>query len=44
MPRSGTTLTEQIIASHKDVYGAGELNYLTKTIKNNFFKKEFLKQ
>jgi len=25
MPRSGTTLTEQIIASHSDVYGAGEL-------------------
>jgi len=28
MPRSGTTLTEQIIASHPNVYGAGELNYL----------------
>jgi len=25
MPRSGTTLTEQILASHPDVYGAGEL-------------------
>ncbi|MFZ5699402.1 MAG: tetratricopeptide repeat-containing sulfotransferase family protein [Pseudomonadota bacterium] len=25
MPRSGTTLTETIIASHPDVYGAGEL-------------------
>lgn len=25
MPRSGTTLTEQIIASHSDVHGAGEL-------------------
>ncbi len=25
MPRSGTTLTEQIISSHPDVYGAGEL-------------------
>ncbi len=25
MPRSGTTLTEQIIASHPAVYGAGEL-------------------
>lgn len=25
MPRSGTTLTEQIIASHPDAYGAGEL-------------------
>ncbi len=25
MPRSGTTLTEQIIASHPEMYGAGEL-------------------
>lgn len=28
MPRSGTTLTEQILASHPDVYGAGELHDL----------------
>jgi tetratricopeptide (TPR) repeat protein len=28
MPRSGTTLTEQIIASHPEVYGAGELTDL----------------
>ncbi|TJW12584.1 MAG: tetratricopeptide repeat protein [Mesorhizobium sp.] len=28
MPRSGTTLTEQICASHPDVYGAGELTKL----------------
>lgn len=28
MPRSGTTLTEQILASHPDVFGAGELRYL----------------
>ncbi len=28
MPRSGTTLTEQILASHADVYGAGELGYI----------------
>jgi tetratricopeptide (TPR) repeat protein len=28
MPRSGTTLTEQIIASHPDVFGAGELSDL----------------
>jgi tetratricopeptide (TPR) repeat protein len=27
MPRSGTTLVEQIIASHPQVYGAGELIY-----------------
>ena len=28
MPRSGTTLTEQILSAHKDVYGAGELSFL----------------
>lgn len=28
MPRSGTTLVEQIIASHNKVFGAGELNNL----------------
>jgi len=28
MPRSGTTLTEQIIASHSQVYGGGELNFM----------------
>ena len=27
MPRSGTTLAEQILASHPDVFGAGELPY-----------------
>ena len=30
MPRSGTTLTEQIIASHPEVYGAGELDDIIK--------------
>ena len=29
MPRSGTTLTEQILSSHPDVFGAGELYDLT---------------
>lgn len=28
MPRSGTTLVEQILASHPDVHGAGELPYM----------------
>ena len=37
MPRSGTTLTEQIIASHTDVYGAGELVYLQQVLKKNFY-------
>ena len=30
MPRSGTTLTEQILCSHPEVYGAGELNWVPK--------------
>ena len=30
MPRSGTTLTETILASHPDVFGAGELHDLLK--------------
>ena len=29
LPRSGTTLTEQILAGHPDVFGAGELDLLT---------------
>ena len=38
MPRSGTTLAEQILSSHPNVYGAGELLYLEKTIKENFIE------
>jgi tetratricopeptide (TPR) repeat protein len=30
MPRSGTSLAEQILASHPDVFGAGELNTLNR--------------
>lgn len=32
MPRSGTTLVEQILASHSKVHGAGELEFLNKWI------------
>jgi len=32
MPRSGTTLVEQILSSHHDVYGSGESVVLIKTI------------
>ena len=36
MPRSGTTLTEQILASHPDAFGAGELrdigNFVTELV------------
>ena len=38
MPRSGTTLIEQIIAAHPQVNGAGELIYLQKLIKQNFIE------
>ena len=40
MPRSGTTLTEQIISSHRDVYGAGELMFLSDIINDDFFVKK----
>ena len=39
MPRSGTTLTEQILSSHKNVYGAGELNFLKETVENELIEK-----
>jgi len=40
MPRSGTTLTEQILSSHKNVFGAGELNYLKEAIEKKIFNKD----
>ncbi len=36
MPRSGTSLVEQILASHPDVFGAGELSDLSNLIKKYF--------
>jgi tetratricopeptide (TPR) repeat protein len=38
MPRSGTTLTEQILASHREIAGAGELGYF------NFSAQQFQRQ
>ena len=32
MPRSGTTLVEQILASHSKVFGAGELDQISKAV------------
>jgi len=42
MPRSGTTLIEQIISSHSKVYGSGELPYLSKIIDNQFIENSEL--
>ena len=36
MPRSGTTLVEQMVASHSLVEGAGEIHYLSNIIQKNF--------
>lgn len=45
LPRSGTTLTHQIISSHSKVYGAGELpilnNYFSSKIYDENFKTIF---
>jgi tetratricopeptide (TPR) repeat protein len=34
MPRSGTSLMEQILASHPDIFGAGELKFMTGVLDN----------
>ncbi|TPJ73430.1 sulfotransferase [Mesorhizobium sp. B2-6-2] len=39
MPRSGTTLTEQICSSHPDVHGAGELTKLSRLAVSSHLKK-----
>jgi tetratricopeptide (TPR) repeat protein len=36
MPRSGTSLIEQVLSSHDKVYGAGELTFLTEAIYKEF--------
>ena len=40
MPRSGTSLVEQIISSHSNVFGCGELPILSKIIRENFINDE----
>ncbi len=39
MPRSGTTLIEQILSSHSQIYGAGELDFFPKIIDKLGIKK-----
>ena len=40
MPRSGTSLVEQILATHSNVYGAGEITFLQNTVQNYFMSKK----
>ena len=40
MPRSGTSLVEQIVSSHSEVFGGGELPILSNIIRKNFFPNE----
>jgi len=44
MPRSGTTLVEQIISSHSSVYGAGELSTLMKLLQPILKGKDMLSE
>jgi tetratricopeptide (TPR) repeat protein len=43
MPRSGTSLVEQILSTHNEIYGAGELSFLSDLIekKINFEKQDY---
>tara|TARA_B100000029_G_scaffold515204_1_gene621092 strand:+ start:121 stop:1683 length:1563 start_codon:yes stop_codon:yes gene_type:complete len=40
MPRSGTTLVEQILSSHPDVFGADEQEFIPELIKKHFQNKD----
>jgi tetratricopeptide (TPR) repeat protein len=39
MPRSGSTLIEQMIAAHNEVSGAGELSYVRDAVAKNFLEE-----
>ena len=42
LPRSGTSLTEQILSSHENVFGGGELPYMEKIFNNYINSKKNL--
>ena len=42
MPRSGTSLVEQIITSHSQVFGAGELSQLSKIVEENLIDNKII--
>ena len=37
MPRSGTTLVEQILSSHSKVFGADELEFIPNLVEKKFW-------
>ena len=41
IPRSGTSLVEQILSSHSMTFGAGETNILENILKKEFYSKNF---
>ena len=43
MPRSGTSLTEQILSSHNNVFGGGELPFIPTIINKNFLQDKSIK-
>jgi len=43
MPRSGTSLTEQILSSHNNVFGGGELPFIPSIINKNFLQNKSIK-
>ncbi len=44
LPRSGTTLTHQIISSHSKVFGAGELSILRSSFLDEVNNKKFIEE
>ncbi len=42
LPRSGTSLVEQIISSHSKVYGCGELDFINKIVRNNLYNENII--
>ena len=42
MPRSGTSLIEQVLSSHEKVAGAGELTFFAEAIYKEFFYNQTL--
>ena len=44
MPRSGTSLVEQIVSSHSNVFGSGELPQLSKIVKDCLMDNDIISE